>query len=95
MKNLEITKTWNNLDRDDKLEIIEQGIDFMNTNEGSLFLRLYRKDNSIGASIQTQPDNHLSVEAVSKTTLITLFSENYDFNEEDAKVILNWMENQK
>ena len=91
----EAIKFWNNLDRDDKLEIIDQGIDFANTNEGFLHLRFYKKDKSIGISVQKELDNHLSVEAVSQTTLLSLFGEDYDFQEDDAKVILNWMEKQK
>jgi len=94
MKNLELVKKWNSLDRDDKLEIIEQGIDYANTSEGFLQLRHYR-DGSISASVQKSLDNHLSVEAVSQTTLLSLFSDNYDLQEEDAEAILNWMENQK
>jgi hypothetical protein len=65
-----------------------------NTNEGFLMLRLWSKDKSISAFITTKLDNHLCVEAVSKETLISLFGENYDFQEEDAEVILNWMDKQ-
>lgn len=93
MKNSELTRAWNNLDTDDKLEIIEQGIDFANTSEGFIQLRYYR-DGSFSVSIQNKLDNHLSVEALSQTTLFRLFSENYDLKEEDAEVILNWMEKQ-
>lgn len=91
----EITKNWNSLDRDDKLEIIEQGIDFANTSEGFLMLRLYKKGNCISSFISKKLDNHLCVEAVSKATLSELFSDDHDFDEEDAEVILNWMESQK
>lgn len=90
----EITKKWNNLDRDDKLEIIEQGIDFANTSEGFLMLRLYKKGNCISAFISKTLDNHLCVESVSQSTLSELFSDDHDFKEEDAEVILNWMEKQ-
>jgi hypothetical protein len=31
---------------------------------------------------------------VSQDTLISLFGTDYDFQEEDAETILNWMENQ-
>jgi hypothetical protein len=89
-----LTNNWNRLERAKKLEIIENSIDMANTNEGFLMLRLYSKDNSIYAYIATKLDNHLCIEAVSQTTLISLFSENYDFQEEDAEVILTWMENQ-
>jgi hypothetical protein len=89
-----LTNNWNRLERAKKLEIIENAIDMANTNEGFLMLRLYSKDNSISAYIQTKLDNHLCAEAVSQNTLISLFSENYDFKEEDAEVILTWMENQ-
>ena len=92
--NSEVLKVWNSLDRDDKLEIIEQGIDMFNVSEGSLFLRLFRKGNTISAYIQEGGDNHLMVEAVSQATLSELFSDDHDFEEEDAEVILNWMESQ-
>jgi hypothetical protein len=93
MENL-IAKNWNNLERIEKLEIIEKAIDMCNTNEGFLMLRLFNKDNSISGYIQTKLDNHLSTEAVSQDTLISLFGSDYDFKEEDAEVILNWMDSQ-
>ena len=92
---LEVSKVWNDLDRDDKLEIIENAIDMCNVSEGFLMIRYYRKDDSIFAYIQDTLDNHLCVEAVSQSTLSELFSADYDFQEEDAEVILNWMESQK
>ncbi len=91
----EVTKNWNSLDRDDKLEIIEQGIDFANTSEGFLMMRFWSKDKSISVHITNSLDNHLCVEAVSKATLSELFSDDHDLEEEDAEVILNWMESQK
>lgn len=51
MNNLEVVKAWNNLDNDEKLEVIEQG-------------------------------------------LAILFDADHDFEEEDAEVILNWMNEQ-
>ena len=89
----ELTKTWNNLEKFEKLEIIENGIDMANTDEGFLHLRYYR-DGSIYATIQTKLDNHLCTEAVSQITLFELFGEGHDFIEEDAETILNWMESQ-
>lgn len=91
MKNSEVSKIWNRLDADDQLEIIENAIDGCNVNEGSLMLRLFAKDKSIQGYIQAGVDNHLCVEAVSQATLSELFSDDYDFEEEDAQVILNWM----
>ena len=91
----QIANTWNNLTKDEKLEIIENAIDMCNTNEGFLMLRYWSKNNSITGHIQNSLDNHLCVESVSKSTLLTLFGDDYDYNEEDASVILNWMENQK
>ena len=91
----QLAKNWNRLERSEKLEIIENAIDMSNTNEGFLMLRMYAKDNSISAYIQNSLDNHLCTEAVSQSTLFTLFGENHDFKEEDAEVILTWMENQK
>ena len=93
--NNSIVKNWNNLTKSDKLEIIETAIDMCNTNEGFLMLRLWSKDNSITAHVQAKLDNHLCVESVSQDTLISLFGENYDFQEEDAETILNWMDSQK
>jgi hypothetical protein len=93
MKNSEVSKMWNRLDNDEKLEVIEQGIDCYSVSEGSLFIRAY-KDGSVCAYIQTKPDNHLMVEAVSQDTLATLFDADHDFEEEDAEVILNWMNEQ-
>lgn len=90
----QIAKNWNKLERIDKLEIIENAIDMCNTNEGFLMLRMWAKDNIITGYITKKLDNHLCVEAVSKDTLVTLFGENYDFQEEDAEVILKWMEEQ-
>lgn len=90
----QLVKNWNKLERSEKLEIIETAIDMCNTNEGFLMLRLWGKDNSINAYITTKVDNHLSVEAVSQTTLFSLFGEGHDFQEQDAEVILTWMENQ-
>jgi hypothetical protein len=92
--NNEVSKFWNILDRDDKLEIIEEGIDMFSVSEGSLFLRLYRKGNTISAYIQESSNSHLMVEAVSQATLSELFSDDHDFEEEDAEIILNWMESQ-
>lgn len=89
----ELTKNWNKLQRIEKLEIIETAIDMCNTNEGFLMLRTWAKDNSVTAHIQTKLDNHLCSEAVSQSTLFSLFGEDYDFQEEDAEVILTWMEN--
>ena len=94
MKNLEVAKNWNKLSNSDKLEIIETAIDMCNTNEGFLMIRLWSKDNSITAHIQTGLDNHLCVEAVSQSTLCELFGDDHDFQEEDAQVILNWMNEQ-
>jgi len=91
----QISKNWNKLERIEKLEIIEKAIDMCNTNEGFLMIRLWAKDNSITAHFQKKLDNHLCSEAVSQTTLFELFGENYDFQEEDAVVILDWMEKQK
>jgi len=90
----ELSRAWNNLDRDDKLEIIGEGIDMYNVSEGFIMLRLYRKSNHIGCHVQKQLDNHLCVEAVSQATLSSLFSEDHEYQEEDAEVILQWMENQ-
>lgn len=94
MKNAELTKTWNKLTTSEKLEIIEKGIDMCNTNEGFLMLRIWSKDNQITSHVQNNLDNHLSTEAVSQTTLFEMFGEDYDFQEEDAQVILNWMNEQ-
>lgn len=91
----QLAKNWNRLERSEKLEIIENAIDMCNTNEGFLMLRLFSKDNSISAFVSTKLDNHLCVEAVSQDTLFSLFGSDYDFQEEDAEVILTWMENQK
>ena len=91
----QLAKNWNRLERSEKLEIIENGIDMANTNEGFLMLRIYAKDNSISAYIQKGLDNHLCTEAVSQDTLFSLFGEDYDFQEEDAETILTWMENKK
>jgi len=88
-----LVKTWNKLDKSEKLEIIENGINLCNTNEGFLMLRLWSKDNSITSHVQTKLDNHLSIESVSQDTLFSLFGKDYDFQEEDAKTILNWMQN--
>lgn len=90
----QLAKNWNRLDRSEKLEIIENAIDMCNTNEGFLMLRTWAKDNSVTAHIQTKLDNHLCSEAVSQDTLFSLFGSDYDFQEEDAEVILTWMENQ-
>jgi hypothetical protein len=88
----QLAKNWNKLERSEKLEIIENGIDMFNTNEGFLMLRLWSKDNSVTAHIQTNLDNHLCSEAVSQDTLLSLFGQDYNFQEEDAEVILKWME---
>jgi hypothetical protein len=90
----QLTKTWNNLSRSEKLEIIETAIDMCNTNEGFLMLRLWSKDNSVTAHVQKELDNHLCVESVSQNTLFEMFGEDYDFQEDDAETILTWMENQ-
>jgi len=89
-----LSKKWNKLERSEKLETIENAINLCNTNEGFLMLRTWAKDNSVTAHIQTKLDNHLCSEAVSHDTLISLFGNDYDFQEEDAEVILTWMENQ-
>ena len=93
--NTDLTRVWENLDRDDKLEIIENAIDMCDVSEGFLMLRLFKKGNSISAFIQKTLDNHLCVAAVSQSTLSELFSDDHSFEEEDAEVILNWMESQK
>lgn len=90
----ELAKAWNKLERLDKLEIIADGIDMCDVTEGFLMLRLYR-DKTIEASIQKKLDNHLCTEAVSQATLSGLFSDTHEFEEEDAEVILQWMESQK
>jgi len=90
--NVDLKRVWNNLDRDDKLEIIENAIDMCSVSEGFLMFRLYRKDNSISAHIQNSLDNHLCVEVLSQATLSELFSDDYDFQEEDAEIILNFIE---
>jgi len=91
----QLLKNWNKLDRSEKLEIIENAINLCNTNEGFLMLRTWAKDNSVTAHFQNKLDNHLCSEVVSQDTLLSLFGEDYNFQEEDAEVILNWMENQK
>ena len=90
----QIAKNWNKLERSEKLEIIETAIDMCNTNDGFLMLRTWAKDNTVTAHIQNSLDNHLCEESVSQNTLFELFGEDYDFQEEDAEVILNWMEKQ-
>ena len=89
-----LVKNWNKLERSKKLEIIENAIDMCNTSEGFLMLRAWAKDNSVTAHIQKKLDNHLCSEAVSQDTLVSLFGNDYDFQEEDAETILKWMENQ-
>lgn len=89
-----LSKNWNKLEKSEKLEIIENAIDMCNTNEGFLMLRLWAKDNSITAHIQTKLDNHLCSEAVSQDTLISLFGKDYYFEQGDSTIILNWMNNQ-
>ena len=69
-----IARTWNNLDRDDKLEIIENAICMCNVSDGFLMLRLFKSDNSIYAYIQKSLDNHLCIESVSQASLSKLFS---------------------
>jgi len=93
MNNVEVVRAWNRLTNLEKLEVIEQGIDCCSVSEGSLFVRAYR-DGSVCAYIQTKPDNHLMAEAVSQDTLAALFDADHDFEEEDAEVILNWMNEQ-
>ena len=90
----QLSKNWNRLERCEKLENIENAIDMCNTNEGFLMLRTWAKDNSVTAYVTTKLDNHLCSEVVSQDTLFSLFGENYDFQEEDAEVILKWMEEQ-
>lgn len=90
-----LAKNWNKLERIEKLEIIEQSMNLANTNDGFLMLRLFSKDNSISAFFSNKLDNHLCSEAVSQYVLFSLFGTDYDFQEEDAEVILTWMENQK
>ena len=90
----QLAEIWNKLERSEKLEIIENAINMCNTSEGFLMLRLFSSDNSISAFISTKLDNHLCVEAVSQDTLFSLFGCDYDFQEEDAEVILTWIENQ-
>jgi len=89
-----LTKNWNSLDRSEKIEVIESAIDNGNTSEGFLMLRYWAKEDAIGGYLRKQLDNHLCVEAVSQSTLIDLFGEDYDFQPEDAEKILNWMESQ-
>jgi hypothetical protein len=91
----ELKFAWENLDRDDKLEVIQNAICVCNVSEGFLMLRLFKKGNSISGFISNSLDNHLCVEAVSQATLSELFADDYDFKNEDAEIILNWMENQK
>lgn len=88
-----LVKNWNKLERIEKLEIIENAIDMCNTSEGFLMLRLWAKDNSITAHIQSKLDNHLCIESLSQDTLISLFGNDYNFKEEDAETILTCMEN--
>lgn len=89
-----LIKSWNRLERSEKLEIIENAIIMCNTNEGFLMLRLWSKDDSISGHISTKLDNHLCAEVVSQNTLFSLFGMDYDLQEEDAEVILKWMDNQ-
>jgi hypothetical protein len=91
----ELVKVWNNLHNDDKLEIIENGIDAWNVSDGLLQLRLYKKTNKIEACIVESLENHLCTEAVSQDTLATLFNKSHFFEEGDAKIILNWINSQK
>ena len=92
--NTELAKAWSKLDNDTKLEIIEQGIQMCDTNEGFLMLRYFAKAKSVCAYITTKIDNHFCSEAVSQDTLFQLFGEGHEFEEEDAEVILNWMNEQ-
>ena len=92
----ETAKAWNRLDSSDQLEVIAQGLEYCDVSEGSLFIRLYR-GGCITANIQKTPDNHLTKEAVSNETLTTLFSESFEFGDDDelleqhAQTILTWM----
>lgn len=89
----ELATKWNRLDKDDKLEIIQEAIDGWSVSDGSLFLRLFR-DGSIVGYIQDEPDNHLTVEAVSVSTLGILFGDNHSYSVGDEQAILDWMESQ-
>lgn len=92
----ELAKKWHSLNEDDKLDIIEQAIDMYSTSEGGLFLRYYKKDNSISGCIGLENSNDpFWVESVSQGVLIDLFGEDYDYDEDDAQTILDWMNNQK
>jgi hypothetical protein len=92
--NTELVKAWNKLDNYDKLEIIENGIEFSYTSEGSLWFRLFR-DGEIMPYMGSSATNHLCSEAVSQDTLIELFGKGHEFDkEEDAEIILNWMNEQ-
>jgi len=87
-------KKWNALDREDKLEMIQETIEDYSVSEGFLMLRYFRKSDYVRGYIQTSLDNHLCLEAVSQATLIELFGEDHNYTEEDAETILNWMEKQ-
>lgn len=91
----EIARAWNRLSDSEKLEIIQDAIDYCDTSQGFLMLRFWRKEESVTGHIAKDLVNHLCVEAVSQDTLISLFGENYDYQPEDAEVILNWMASQK
>ena len=93
--NTEILKSWNSLTREEKIERIQSGIEYNNTNHGFLMLQYWRKENEVGVYITSKLSNHLCVEAVSQDTLISLFGDDHEYEEQDAEVILNWMDAQK
>lgn len=90
----QISSAWNNLDQSDKLDRITEALENYAVNEGFLMIRVYN-NGDVTCHIQKHLDNHLCVEAVSQATLAELFgSEDYEYQEGDAEIILNWMEAQ-
>jgi len=90
----EVAAAFAKADRDELIRDILAAISCGNSSEGSLWARYY-KNQGLTFYVGTKADNHLCAEAVSQDTLFTLFGEDYDFQDEDACTIVDWMLAQK
>ena len=95
-----IAKGFKSTEREELIERLASALEGCNVSEGSIYVEFHNKD-GIWFFVQSKPTaNHISEECVSHATLVSLFGEDFQFedysedNIESAEIILTWMENQ-
>ena len=84
--------SWRKLTTKERVDLIADAIEFRSVADGFLMLRYMLQNGSIYGYITKKLYNNLCEEVVSQDTLEGLFGSDYYYVEEDAEVILEYIE---